>query len=160
MSAIITDEPKVAPPPPEPAKPAIDYLNTNYGIWSWLLTTDHKRIGILYLISITVFFLAGGIAAGLVRLNLLSPTGAIMTEDQYNRSFTAHGVMMLFFFLIPSIPAVMGNFFIPMMIGAKDLAFPKLNLASWYVFILGAVIAAWSVLVGGIDTGWTLYPPY
>ncbi|HJZ55457.1 MAG TPA: cbb3-type cytochrome c oxidase subunit I, partial [Gemmataceae bacterium] len=115
---------------------------------------------ILYLVSLTVFFAVGGIAAGLVRLNLLSPTGAILTEDQYNRMFTAHGVMMLFFFLIPSIPAVMGNFFIPMMIGAKDLAFPKLNLLSWYVFILGAVLAVWAVLAGGIDTGWTLYPPY
>ena len=104
--------------------------------------------------------MVGGIAAGLVRLNLLPPHGAIMTEDQYNRMFTAHGVMMLFFFLIPAMPAVFGNFFIPMMIGAKDLAFPKLNLASWYVFMIGAAWAVWSVLVGGIDTGWTLYPPY
>ena len=93
-----------------------------------------------------------------MRLNLLSPTGAILDEDPYNRAFTAHGVMMLFFFLIPSIPAVMGNFFIPMMIGAKDLAFPKLNLASWYVFMLGAAFAIWSVLAGGIDTGLDALP--
>jgi cytochrome c oxidase subunit 1 len=162
MSTVMTvTAPAIAPaPPPEPPPAEPNYLNTSYGIWSWLLTTDHKRIGILYLISITVFFLVGGIFAGLVRLNLVSPTGAFLTEDAYNRAFTAHGVVMLFLFLIPSIPAVMGNFFIPMMIGAKDLAFPKLNLASWYVFIIGAALACWSVLVGGIDTGWTLYPPY
>src|SRR5262245_21855553 len=100
MSTAVTHTgPPAAPIPPEPAPAEPNYLNTNYGIWSWLLTTDHKRIGILYLVSITVFFLAGGIAAGIVRLNLLSPTGAIATEDQYNRAFTAHGVMMLFFFL-------------------------------------------------------------
>ncbi len=105
-----------------------------------------------------MFFIVGGIAAGLVRLNLLSPTGRSSPRTQYNRAFTAHGVMMLFFFLIPSIPAVIGNFFIPMMIGAKDLAFPKLNLASWYVFMLGAAFAVWSVLVGGIDTGLDALP--
>ena len=137
--------PIAAPPPPEPAPAEPNYLNTSYGIWSWLLTVDHKRIGILYLVSITVFFVVGGIAAGIVRLNLLSPTGAILNEDAYNRAFTAHGVMMLFFFLIPAVPAVLGNFFIPMMIGAKDLAFPKLNLASWYVFMIGAVFG---VVVG------------
>src|SRR5437868_1538540 len=160
MSVTVTDEPRAAPPPPEPATPAVNYLNNGYTLWSWLFTVDHKRIGILYLVSISVFFLVGGIAAGLVRLNLLSPNGAILTEDQYNRMFTAHGVVMLFLFLIPSIPAVFGNFFIPMMIGAKDLAFPKLNLASWYVFMIGAAFAVWAILAGGIDTGWTLYPPY
>jgi cytochrome c oxidase subunit 1 len=159
--SIIVDEPRVSvPPPPEPVPPARNYLNIAHTVGSWLFTVDHKRIGILYLVSLTVFFTVGGIAAGLVRLNLLSPDGAIMTEDQYNRMFTAHGVVMLFLFLIPSIPAVFGNFFIPMMIGAKDLAFPKLNLASWYVFMIGAGFAVWAVLVGGIDTGWTLYPPY
>jgi cytochrome c oxidase subunit 1 len=160
MSASTLTAPVAAPPPPEPATLETNYLNKSYGIWSWLLTVDHKRIGILYLVSITGFFVVGGIAAGLVRLNLVSPTGAIMTEDQYNRMFTAHGVVMLFFFLIPSIPAVFGNFLIPMMIGAKDLAFPKLNLASWYVFMIGATMAVWAILSGGIDTGWTLYPPY
>ncbi len=148
------------PPPPEPAPAEPNYLNNGYGIWSWLLTTDHKRIGILYLVSITIFFVVGGIAAGIVRLNLLAPDGAIVNEDTYNRAFTAHGVLMLFFFLIPAVPAVFGNFLVPMMIGAKDLAFPKLNLASWYVFIIGAAFGVWAILVGGIDTGWTLYPPY
>jgi cytochrome c oxidase subunit 1 len=160
MSVTTAWRPSVTTPPPEPPPAETNYLNHNYSIWSWLLTTDHKRIGILYLISITLFFVGGGIAAGVVRLNLLAPNGAIVTEDVYNRAFTAHGVLMLFFFLIPAVPAVFGNFFIPMMIGAKDLAFPKLNLASWYVFMIGAACAAWSVLVGGIDTGWTLYPPY
>ena len=160
MSASTLTAPVAAPPPQEPEPLETNYLNHSYGIWSWLLTVDHKRIGILYLVSITAFFLVGGLAAGLVRLNLMSPTGAIMTEDQYNRMFTAHGVVMLFFFLVPAVPAVFGNFFIPMIIGAKDLAFPKLNLASWYVFMIGASLAVWSVLAGGIDTGWTLYPPY
>jgi cytochrome c oxidase subunit 1 len=160
MSVHVADEPRAAPPPPEPPTPRVNYLNVAHSVWSWLTTTDHKRIGILYLVSLTVFFAVGGLAAGLVRLNLLTPDGAILTEDQYNRMFTAHGVVMLFFFLIPSIPAVMGNFFIPMMIGAKDLAFPKLNLASWYVFLLGGAFGVWAILAGGIDTGWTLYPPY
>ncbi len=152
--------PAAAPPPPEPTPAEPNYLNHDYSLWSWLTTVDHKRIGILYLISITVFFVAGGIAAGVVRLNLLAPDGAIVSEDAYNRAFTAHGVLMLFFFLIPAVPGVLGNFFIPLMIGAKDLAFPKLNLASWYVFMIGAVFGVWAILAGGIDTGWTLYPPY
>src|SRR5690349_16950899 len=118
-TATVHGAPGLTPPPPEPPPATPNYLNNSSGIWSWLTTVDHKRIGILYLISITVFFLAGGIAAGIVRLNLLSPEGAIVSEDAYNRSFTAHGVLMLFFFLIPSIPAVLGNFLIPMMIGAK-----------------------------------------
>jgi cytochrome c oxidase subunit I len=149
-----------APVPPEPETPKVDYLNVSHTIWSWLFTVDHKRIGILYLVSISVFFVVGGIAAGLVRLNLLSHSGYLFDEDAYNRAFTAHGVVMLFLFLIPAVPAVFGNFFIPMMIGTKDLAFPKLNIASWYVFMIGAAFAVWSVLAGGIDTGWTLYPPY
>lgn len=158
--AVPTGGAVAAPPPPEPEPLAANYLNNGYSIWSWLFTVDHKRIGLLYLISISVFFALGGLFAALVRTNLLSPTGAILSEDAYNRAFTAHGVLMLFFFLIPAVPGVFGNFFIPMMIGAKDLAFPKLNLASWYVFMVGAICAAWAVLVGGIDTGWTLYPPY
>ena len=160
MSIAVEEYRSSAPVPPEPDPLPRNYLNNDYSIWSWLFTVDHKRIGILYLISLTVFFTVGGIAAGLVRINLLSPNGAILTEDQYNRMFTAHGVIMLFLFLIPSIPAVLGNFLIPMMIGAKDLAFPKLNIASWYVYMIGAGFMVWSVLAGGIDTGWTLYPPY
>jgi cytochrome c oxidase subunit I len=149
-----------APVPAEPEEKAVNYLNVSHTIWSWLFTVDHKRIGVLYLVSISVFFALGGFFAALVRLNLLTPDGAILTEDAYNRAFTAHGVLMLFFFLIPAVPAVMGNFFIPIMVGTKDLAFPKLNIASWYVFMIGASCSAWAVLVGGIDTGWTLYPPY
>ncbi len=160
--AISHTGPAPAPVPPEPEPVPVNYLNNGHSIWSWLFTVDHKRIGILYLVSISLFFVVGGTAAGLVRLNLLGydESGHILTEDAYNRAFTAHGVVMLFFFLIPAVPAVFGNFFIPMMIGAKDLAFPKLNLASWYVFMIGAGLAIWSVLAGGIDTGWTLYPPY
>jgi cytochrome c oxidase subunit 1 len=161
MSTVIAQSgPLAVPPPPEPEPAEPNYLNNSYGVWSWLFTTDHKRIGILYLVSISVFFVAGGIAAGIVRLNLLQPNGAIVNEDVYNRAFTAHGVLMLFFFLIPAVPAVFGNFLIPMMIGAKDLAFPKLNLASWYVFIVGGIFGVWALLAGGLDTGWTLYPPY
>ncbi|MCX7666102.1 MAG: cbb3-type cytochrome c oxidase subunit I [Gemmataceae bacterium] len=136
------------------------YLEEGYSIWSWLFTVDHKRIGVLYLVTVFGFFLVGGIAAGLIRLNLLSPSGAILDNDTYNKVFTAHGVVMLFFFLIPSIPGILGNFFVPIMVGAKDMAFPKLNIASWYVWMIGAAFAVWGLLIGGIDTGWTLYPPY
>ena len=136
------------------------YLHDGYDWRSWLLTVDHKRIGVMYLVAICGFFLVGGILAGLVRFNLVSPTGALVDNDTYNRLFTAHGVVMLFFVLIPAVPGVMGNFFVPIMIGAKDMAFPKLNLASWYVWMVGAAFAVWALLAGGIDTGWTLYPPY
>jgi len=137
-----------------------DYINANYGIKSWLLTVDHKRIAILYLISVSVFFLIGGIFAGLVRLELLTPQGDLVQPDMYNRLFTMHGVAMIFFFLIPAIPAVLGNFLVPLMIGAKDLAFPRLNLASWYIYIAGATFTMWAMIQGGIDTGWTFYTPY
>jgi len=139
---------------------APSYLHDGYGWRSWLFTVDHKRIGIMYLVMILAFFLVGGVLAGLVRFNLVSPTGALVDNDTYNKLFTAHGVVMLFFVLIPSIPGVMGNFFVPIMIGAKDMAFPKLNLASWYVWMAGSGFAVWAILAGGIDTGWTLYPPY
>src|SRR5947208_5754379 len=138
----------------------VSYLKDGYSIWSWLFTVDHKRIGILYLVFLTLFFGVGGTLAGLVRLNLISPHGAILGNDEYNKTFTAHGVVMLFLFLIPSIPGVFGNFFVPIMIGAKDMAFPKLNIASWYVWMIGAAFAILALLTGGLDTGWTLYPPY
>ncbi len=141
-------------------KPHQDYLNWTYGLKSWLLTTDHKRIGVLYLISITFFFILGGAAATLIRLDLLTPQGDLLQSDTYNKSFTLHGVIMVFFFLIPSIPATMGNFFLPIMIGAKDLAFPRLNLASWYVYLLGGAFTLAVVVLGGVDTGWTFYTPY
>lgn len=136
------------------------YLNAAYGLRSWLLTRDHKRIAILYLISVTLFFFLGGLFALLVRLELLTPPGDMVQPDTYNRLFTMHGVVMVFFFLIPAIPAVLGNFLVPIMIGARDLAFPRINLASWYIFVLGGAFTLWSVLQGGVDTGWTFYTPY
>jgi cytochrome c oxidase subunit 1 len=136
------------------------YLNVNYSVKSWLLTTDHKRIALLYLISISVFFVLGGIYAMLIRLELLTPRADVLTGDMYNRVFTMHGFIMIFFFLIPSIPATMGNFLIPLMIGAKDLAFPRLNLASWYVYTVGGTFTIAVLALGGVDTGWTFYTPY
>src|SRR5882762_9584012 len=115
-----------------------NYLNKEYGVWSWLLTTDHKRIAILYLISITFFFFIGGFFAVLLRLELMTPEGDIVSAQTYNKLFTMHGITMIFLFLIPSIPAVLGNFLVPLMIGARDLAFPRLNLLSWYIYMAGA----------------------
>jgi cytochrome c oxidase subunit I len=140
--------------------PREHYLNADFGIRSWLLTKDHKRIGILYMLSITFFFFLGGAYATLIRLNLLTPTSDLVTPDTYNRLFTMHGIIMVFLFLVPSIPAVLGNFALPMMLGAKDVAFPKINLLSWYVFMTGGLLIFWSVLTGGADTGWTFYPPF
>jgi cytochrome c oxidase subunit 1 len=137
-----------------------NYLNVSYGVKSWLLTTDHKRIGLLYLVSITLYFFLGGAFAVLIRLHLLTPEGALVQAETYNKFFTMHGIIMVFFFLIPSIPAVLGNFLIPLMIGARDLAFPRLNLASWYIFNLGALFTLYAVASGGVDTGWTFYTPY
>ncbi len=137
-----------------------DYLNAGYGIRSWLLTTDHKRIAILYLLSITFFFFVGGFFAGMIRLNLLTPEGALLKAETYNKMFTMHGITMVWFFLIPSIPSVLGNFLVPMMIGARDVAFPRLNLASWYIYMLGGVFTMVAMVTGGIDTGWTFYTPF
>ncbi len=136
------------------------YLKDKQGLRSWLLTKDHKRIALLYLVSITIFFALGGLMALLIRLELLTPAGDLMQADTYNRVFTAHGVLMVFFFLIPGIPAVLGNFLVPLMIGAKDLAFPKLNLASWYIFNIAGLFGLWALLRGGVDTGWTFYTPF
>jgi cytochrome c oxidase subunit 1 len=142
------------------ARRPVDYLNVEDTWQSWLLTTDHKRIAILYLISITVFFFIGGIFAALMRLELMTPRGDLVNSDTYNKLFTMHGIIMIFFFLIPSIPAVLGNFLIPIMVGAKDLAFPKINLLSWYIYIIGGIFTLAAVLSGGVDTGWTFYPPF
>jgi cytochrome c oxidase subunit I len=147
-------------PPPEAGRPAITYLNASRGFASWLLTKDHKRIAILYLFPITAMFFLGAFFMAIVRLNLMTPTGALVSADTYNKSFTAHGVIMVFFFLVPVVPAVLGNFCLPMMIGAKDLAFPRLNLLSWYVFMFAAVWALVAIIAGGVDTGWTFYTPY
>jgi cytochrome c oxidase subunit 1 len=141
-------------------EPRLHYLNVQHTVGSWLLTTDHKRIGILYLISITLFFLLGALFAGLIRLELLTPPGDLVTSETYNKLFTLHGIIMIFFFLIPSIPAVLGNFLVPMMIGARDLAFPKINLLSWYVYTLGGGLTIVAMVSGGVDTGWTFYTPY
>src|SRR5437762_3747224 len=144
----------IAPRPPR------NYLNVAYSLPSWLLTRDHKRIAILYLLSITFFFVIGGIAASLVRLELMTPAGDLVESEDYNKLFTIHGITMIFFFLIPSIPAVLGNFLVPLMLGARDLAFPRLNLLSWYIFTLGALFTLTAVITGGVDTGWTFYTPY
>jgi cytochrome c oxidase subunit I len=141
-------------------EPRVHYLNATYGLKSWLLTRDHKRIALLYLGSVTFFFFLGGLFALLIRLELLTPAGDLVQAQTYNKLFTMHGVTMVFFFLIPSIPAVLGNFLIPMMIGAKDLAFPRLNLLSWYIYVVGGLFTLWAVVHGGVDTGWTFYTPY
>src|SRR3979409_1336548 len=140
--------------------PLHHYLNDGYGIKSWLLTRDHKRIALLYLASVTIFFFVGGAMAVVIRLDLATPAGDLVSDETYNKLFTMHGVMMVFFFLIPVIPSVLGNFLVPIMIGAKDLAFPKLNLASWYIYILGGLFTLYALITGGVDTGWTFYVPF
>src|SRR5580700_8587690 len=136
------------------------YLNSRYSIASWLLTKDHKRIAVLYMFSITLFFAVGGTAAVIMRLQLLTPHSSLVEAETYNKLFTLHGVVMVFFFLVPSIPATLGNFLVPLMIGARDLAFPRINLLSWYLFILGGSLALTALIEGGVDTGWTFYTPY
>src|ERR1700716_347600 len=137
-----------------------NYLNEEYGWKSWLFTKDHKRIAVLYIISITAMFFIGGIFASLIRLELLTPQGDMVNSDTYNKFFSMHGIVMVFFFLVPAIPATLGNFLVPMMIGAKDLAFPRINLLSWYIYIVGAVFTLAAVVLGGVDTGWTFYTPF
>jgi cytochrome c oxidase subunit 1 len=139
--------------------PEVNYLTEDYGLLSWLLTKDHKRIAILYLISLSIFFCIGGVLAGLIRLELLTPQSDLMSSDTYNKVFTMHGVIMIFLFLVPSVPATLGNFFIPMMIGAKDLALPRLNLASWYLYVIGGILVIYTMVSGGVDTGWTFTTP-
>src|SRR5215207_3608364 len=140
--------------------PRRHYLNDGYGIRSWLLTRDHKRIALLYLAGVTFFFFVGGAFAVLIRLELATPPGDLVSDETYNKLFTLHGVMMVFFFLIPAIPSVLGNFLLPIMIGAKDLAFPKLNLFSWYIYIVGGLFTLYALVTGGVDTGWTFYAPF
>ncbi len=143
-----------------PVAPTETYLNSPMGLKSWLLTKDHKRIGLLYLYSVMFFFFIGGLMAMLIRLELLSPERILVDADTYNQLFTLHGAIMIFLFIIPAIPAILGNFLLPLMIGARDVAFPKLNLASWYVYIAGSLFAVFSILTGSVDTGWTFYTPY
>ncbi len=143
---------------PDGAHPT-NYLNKETTIRSWLLTTDHKRIALLYLFTIIFFFIIAAVAAALMRAELLTPKGDLVLSETYNKLFTIHGVLMVWFFLVPSIPTVLGNFLIPMMIGARDLAFPKLNLLSWYILATAGAIVLYSVTAGGVDVGWTFYTP-
>ena len=140
--------------------PGTNYLNASHGIKSWLGTIDHKRIGLMYLFSVLTFFLLGGIFALTMRIELMSPGKTIIDAATYNKFMTFHGAIMVFMVIIPAIPAALGNFFLPMMVGAKDVAFPKLNLASYYIFMFGAAFAASALFFGGVDTGWTFYAPY
>ncbi len=137
-----------------------NYLNWQKGLWSWLTTLDHKRIGILYAITVGIFFLTGGIAALLLRTELIAAGPTILNPESYNRVMTYHGAIMVFLVIIPGIPAFLGNFVLPLHLGAKDVAFPRLNLASWYCLLVGAGIALASLFFGGADTGWTFYTPY
>src|SRR5579863_7176100 len=150
----------VALPDPATARiPKVNFLTKENGLLSWLLTGDHKRIATLYLISITFFFFIGGALAGLIRLELLTPQSDLVAADTYNKLFTMHGIIMIFLFLVPSVPATIGNFVIPIMVGAKDLAFPKINLLSWYLYVAGACFLVFALLNGGVDTGWTFTTP-
>ncbi|HET8553340.1 MAG TPA: cbb3-type cytochrome c oxidase subunit I, partial [Rhodanobacteraceae bacterium] len=140
--------------------PSVDsYLGHDNTLWAWLTTHDHKRIAILYTLGITFFFVLGGVAAAMIRLDLLEPSG-LLDPETYNKSFTFHGVVMVWFFLIPSIPATLGNFLLPLMIGARDMAFPRVNLASWYLYMIGGLFTVAALVCGGVDTGWTFYTPY
>ena len=139
---------------------AENYLSYEPGIWNWLTTKDHKKIGIMYAVSLALVFLVAGVLALMVRTELVSQGETIMDADTYNQVFTMHGILMVFLFLVPSIPAILGNFVLPLQIGAKDVAFPRLNLASWYVYMIGAIMTCAALYFGGVDTGWTFYTPY
>jgi cytochrome c oxidase subunit 1 len=140
--------------------PSENYLNCSHGFWSWAATLDHKRIAIMYLISVLSAFLLGGILALLIRIELWTPDRTIMDHDTYNHTFTLHGAVMTFLFIIPSIPAALGNFLLPVMLGAKDVAFPRMNLGSYYLWLGGAIFLLAAIVLGGLDTGWTFYTPY
>lgn len=137
-----------------------NYLNHEKGLWSWMTTIDHKRIGLMYLASVCFFFFLGGIFALIIRLNLMHSGHPVVEAKTYNQLMTYHGAIMVFLVIIPAIPASIGNFVLPMMLGAKDVAFPKLNLASYYIYLLGAILACLALFLGGADTGWTFYTPY
>jgi cytochrome c oxidase subunit 1 len=149
---------------PSPASSPVynspNYLNAEKGVRSWLTTLDHKRIGVIYLVLTLSGFFLGGVFALLLRLELLTPGPTVMDAMTYNRMFTLHGVIMIFLFMIPAIPGIFGNFFLPLMIGAQDVAFPRINLLSVYLYLMGAAIAVWGMIQGGTDTGWTFYTPY
>jgi cytochrome c oxidase subunit 1 len=142
------------------ATDAPNYLTHESGFKSWAFTLDHKRIGLMYLISVLIAFIAGGVFALLVRIELIAPGETIVGPDMYNKLFTLHGAAMVFLFIIPAIPGALGNFFLPIMLGAKDVAFPRLNLASYYIYVIGAIFLLYSIVTGAVDTGWTFYTPY
>jgi cytochrome c oxidase subunit 1 len=144
----------------EPSHHEGNYLTASHGLVSWLTTVDHKRIGVMYLICILGAFLLGGVSALAVRAEHWHGTPTLIDGDAYNKMFTLHGAVMVFLFIIPGIPAALGNFVLPIMLGAKDVAFPRLNLTSWYLWVIGAALAVISLLAGGFDTGWTFYTPY
>jgi cytochrome c oxidase subunit I len=138
-----------------------NYLTSGKGLLSWVFTVDHKRIGVMYLFAVMFFFLIGGLFALLVRIELFNPEASLFQSgDDYNKAFTLHGAIMVFLFIIPAIPAALGNFVMPLMLGVKDVAFPKLNLASFHIYVLGALVLVYSIVSGGVDTGWTFYTPY
>ena len=140
--------------------PETHYLNSPKGLKSWLLTKDHKRIGVMYLCAILFFFVLAGAIGLVMRYELMFPGRDMMSAEAYNQMFTLHGIIMVFLFIIPSVPASLGNFILPMQLGAKDVAFPRLNLLSWYIYVFGALFAIAAILIGGVDTGWTFYTPY
>lgn len=150
---MVTTPPEVATLPPN------RYVNSEYGLKSWLLTQDHKRSALLYLFATTFFFVIGGVAASLIRLELLTPAGDLVASDTYNKLFSIHGIIMVFFFLVPVAPAVLGNFLIPLMMGARDVAFARLNLFSWYLFVTGGCLDLYMMLFGWVDTDWTFTTP-
>ncbi len=141
-------------------EPPVNYLTNGFTLKSWLLTKDHKRIAIMYLITVSAFFLIGGLYAATIRLELLTPQSDLLESGTYNKVFTQHGIIMVFLFLIPVIPAILGNFLLPIMIGAKDLALPRINLLSLYVYWIGGALIVYALMQGGVDTGWTFYTPY
>ncbi len=145
---------------PAPERPVPSYLEHGRGIRSWLFTLDHKRIGVMYLLAIGAALLLGGLFAMVLRLHLWTPEGALVSNDAYNKLFTLHGAVMIFLFIIPGIPAALGNFVVPLQLGARDLAFPRVNLLSFWLYVVGAALFVVTLVAGGIDTGWTLYPPY
>ena len=157
MSAAVATPPQISVA--SDAQQQDTYLNSSYGLKSWLLTQDHKRIALLYLIGVTFFFVVGGLLAFALRLELLTPDSDLMAMDTYNKVFTMHGIVMVFFVLIPAVPAILGNFLIPLMLGARDLAFPTINLLSWYCFVVGGLLLLYTVINGGVDTGWTFTTP-
>lgn len=142
------------------AIPDYNFLRYPKGIKSWLFTLDHKRIGMMYFAAISFFFLIGGLIALMIRTELFNNHHQMLSDQTYNELFTLHGAIMIFLFIIPSVPAILGNFILPIMLGAKDVAFPRLNLLSWYIYVFGALFCVFSIIHGSVDTGWTFYTPY